>query len=314
MDYREIATDDVDQLFAWETGWDGDFLQLTRGRLGYRGIRIAVPGLTLQWSSFGQSVLARQVVVRSSLVMGVALGASCGVLCRGHDVNTEHAVVVSTGETHGLRLAKSTRILSIGVGPQALNKLDVELPRQPVLPLSGDLRQRLVNLSDAARIRMTETATSQKAVTDRELQALVIGAVRDVIAQRPSPDDDALESSEGGRKFSLFKTAEASLEALAHEESLDVGLLAKSLGTSERTVYASFQHCVGLGPYEYHLLCKLHRFQRSIVTGASYRGKISEAARASGFQHMGRLAGMYKRHFGETPRDTLQRRQREHQE
>lgn len=77
------------------------------------------------------------------------------------------------------------------------------------------------------------------------------------------------------------------------------------LNVSERTLYRSFDHWVGVGPYEFFTLSRLHAFRRHLLTGHSIRGRISRAAAAYGFDELSRLAQLYKRHFGELPSETL---------
>ena len=48
MQYRRVSTDDVDELFTWGDGWDSEFLQLTRGPLGFTTQGVSLPDLHIE--------------------------------------------------------------------------------------------------------------------------------------------------------------------------------------------------------------------------------------------------------------------------
>ena len=91
-------------------------------------------------------------------------------------------------------------------------------------------------------------------------------------------------------------------------DSLPVPALARCVKVSERTLYRAFDQWVGIGPYEFFTLSRLHAFRRDMLTGPAQRGKIARTARANGFEELSRLAQLYKRHFGELPSETLAKR------
>ena len=49
------------------------------------------------------------------------------------------------------------------------------------------------------------------------------------------------------------------------------------------------------------------RAARERLQSRSTRGSVTQAALSSGFSHLGRFAGLYKRTFGESPSDTASR-------
>ena len=91
-------------------------------------------------------------------------------------------------------------------------------------------------------------------------------------------------------------------------DSISVPLLAKYLKVSERTLYRSFNHWVGIGPYEFFRLSRLHAFRIYLLSGPPLRGKIARVARDTGFDDLSRLSQLYLRHFGELPSETVAKR------
>ena len=114
------------------------------------------------------------------------------------------------------------------------------------------------------------------------------------------------------RAFRLVTRAEELMDRRVFDGPLSTSELAADLGVSDRTLHRAFKRWVGVGPYDYQLVRRLHHFRRRLLTGAPYRGKITDAAIRSGFDHFGRLAQHYRRRFGELPSETVKRLQSEH--
>ncbi|MEM8885413.1 MAG: helix-turn-helix transcriptional regulator [Planctomycetota bacterium] len=81
--------------------------------------------------------------------------------------------------------------------------------------------------------------------------------------------------------------------------------LARGAGVSERTLYELFAREVGTSPYDYVLARRLQQVRRLLRADPVKRGAVTRAATRAGFDHFGQLARLYKRQFGESPRDTL---------
>lgn len=71
-----------------------------------------------------------------------------------------------------------------------------------------------------------------------------------------------------------------------------------------RTVQKYFHEIYGMGPTEYFRIRRLNLARTDLLTGA---GKVIEVAQQRKFPHLGRFAGRYKKHFGESPSSTLKR-------
>lgn len=90
------------------------------------------------------------------------------------------------------------------------------------------------------------------------------------------------------------------------ERPLTVEDLADAAGVSPRTLYRGFKKELDASPMEVlreERLQRIHRELSAPQPGTS----VTEAAFRWGFNHLGRLAGVYRERFGETPSDTLQR-------
>jgi AraC-like DNA-binding protein len=77
------------------------------------------------------------------------------------------------------------------------------------------------------------------------------------------------------------------------------------IGMKPRTVQKYFHEIYGMGPTEYFRVRRLNRARTDLLQG---NNNVSEVALQWGFSHLGRFAGRYKTHFGESPKDTQNQR------
>lgn len=89
----------------------------------------------------------------------------------------------------------------------------------------------------------------------------------------------------------------------SRNELLTAARIAKELGVSRRVLERGFQRSLGVTPYQFVLLRKLHSARR-ILRGGGY--SVLEASCHAGFENPGRFAAMYARHFDELPSITKQ--------
>ena len=105
----------------------------------------------------------------------------------------------------------------------------------------------------------------------------------------------------------IVKTGLDYLKEYGYEGSVTGVELSRAVGCPMRTLYAAFEAQLGLGPNQLHILLRLYKL-RSLLTLKSCEGRsVSELILEAGFSHLGRTAGMYRAHFGETPSETLRR-------
>lgn len=86
-----------------------------------------------------------------------------------------------------------------------------------------------------------------------------------------------------------------------------VAELAGSVDVTERTLSRAFHDTFGVSPLRYMTLRQLHSVRRTLRSDAAVP-TVSAVLMRHGIWEHGRFAARYRRHFGETPADTLRRR------
>lgn len=81
--------------------------------------------------------------------------------------------------------------------------------------------------------------------------------------------------------------------------------LAAEVGVTGRTLLRAFQETFGVPPKRYLLLRELHAVRRSLRAGGGHTDMVADVLTRHGVWEFGRFASRYKRHFGESPSQTL---------
>jgi AraC family ethanolamine operon transcriptional activator len=83
--------------------------------------------------------------------------------------------------------------------------------------------------------------------------------------------------------------------------------LCRWAGVGQRTLEYAFRDELGVTPVRYLKLLRLNRAHRLLRGASPSKGAVTSIAFACGFTELGRFAVDYRRHFGESPSQTLKR-------
>jgi AraC-like DNA-binding protein len=105
------------------------------------------------------------------------------------------------------------------------------------------------------------------------------------------------------------RRAEAYIEA-HYAEPLSLADIAAQAGVSARSLQNGFQNFRNMTPMAFLRRVRLEHAHRSLLAADPAFATVTDIAIGSGFSHMGEFAALYRRTFGETPRETLLRKVR----
>ncbi|GAB3438521.1 AraC family transcriptional regulator [Massilia solisilvae] len=105
---------------------------------------------------------------------------------------------------------------------------------------------------------------------------------------------------------SFVKRIEQYIEEHAHEP-ISVGDLAEYAGVSTRSLFAGFRRFRNTSPMHFLKEVRLRRVHEELLRTPPSSGAVTTVAFRWGFSHLGHFTTDYKRRFGETPSETLQR-------
>lgn len=96
------------------------------------------------------------------------------------------------------------------------------------------------------------------------------------------------------------------LIASSTEREFDIGRVSAMAGVSTRNLYYLMKKHTGMSPYQFFVSRRLVRVRRALLDCQCDVPTVSWHALSEGFSHLGRFSALYRNHFGEYPRQTLE--------
>src|SRR5258708_1988964 len=117
----------------------------------------------------------------------------------------------------------------------------------------------------------------------------------------------AVETSTGGRRHdAIVARFEAFLEANP-DRPLYLPEICAAIGVAERTLRASCEEHLGIGPIRYLTLRRMHLVRRALLRPDPSKATVTRIVTDHGFWELGRFSVAYRTLFGESPSETLRR-------
>ena len=141
----------------------------------------------------------------------------------------------------------------------------------------------------------------EKSEVDRALEQELIHLMVRCLAS------DALGTSTGNRRHGATMVKfEEFLEANP-DRALYLTEICAALNVAERTLRASCEEHLGMGPIRYLTLRRMHLVRRSLLRADSSEATVTRIVTDHGFWELGRFSVAYRALFGESPSQTLRR-------
>lgn len=102
------------------------------------------------------------------------------------------------------------------------------------------------------------------------------------------------------RKFELFLAANP-------ERPLYLADICSGIGVAERTLRASCDEHLGMGPIRFLTLRRMHLARRALLRADASKTSVTRVVTEHGFWELGRFSVAYRTLFGESPSETLRR-------
>jgi AraC-like DNA-binding protein len=131
-------------------------------------------------------------------------------------------------------------------------------------------------------------------------QSLLTGLL---LSHRHTYSDALLRPQSAAAPF-YVKRAEAYIEA-HYTESLSLADIANHAGVSARSLQNGFQSFRSMTPMAFLRSVRLQHVNKALLAAEPGMATVTEIALACGFGHLGEFGALYKRTFGETPKQTL---------
>jgi AraC family ethanolamine operon transcriptional activator len=293
------------ELRAASVGWDVRYAQLGAG--GFRGRWVGAHTRAAQvfCEDWSVGVLKLGVAPRGSVTFLVPVAGSSRI--QGRPVSTGQVVVLFDREELDYRSAGPARLLGVSMERTALEGHVRALLGRHLGELRLQARLGRMRTDAAVLARLVRGLAARAADHPRLLRdaALATALERRLIKVLFRGFETPCELEAEGRGRRLARRAEAWLrQNLAEPPTITV--LCGALHASERTVHEAFRKHMGTTPKAYLKTLRLNAARQDLLDGVA-RTRVTDVALDWGFVHFGWFSQDYRRLFGETPSQTLQR-------
>lgn len=298
IDRTSIRTEDFDDLTAWERrlGFDAEKTQLTRGQGSYRSVVLTVGDLVV-WRYRTSHKLFHEYSPPRGTVEFMFGEAPESIAWNGLELSQRTLLVQRGGQSfwgttpadlrvYGFILPE-TVVLEWGLITAAF-LVQAASPRFAVSPATDPIVEVFLRRVDSilANDGMPAWQTHEEIVSGLQ-------RVLDVCIRRE------LEPRAVGKSDLIHRACEQIASRV--KEPTTAHEVARSLHVSRRVLERGFRDVLGVSPYQFILVQKLHAARRLLKLG---KLSVLDACMLHGFDNPGRFAGMYARHFGELPSAT----------
>jgi len=307
MNIENLQLTTIEELCDDYDGWDYRYIQLSPGLLNYNTQIVELQGVELHWRHFGAKLLLKEVYQGADLWFGFYFDGSSLPIYQGKECDFGNALVWRTGEEQEYIIPPSASTLTIQVDASLIEQRGWIVTGKSLQSVAPQRLRNLLNICRKVTDTVKHATTSTDHSTLRQDTVALREAILDVLESTLSPwllpqfklQDEHHQKSD---YYQIFKEASSQLE---RGLPLQIEELAQSLGISNRKLYRVFRHWPGMGPYEYMQIARLHSLRNKLLVASSTETSITQLAGECGFKELGRLSVAYRKHFGESPRDTL---------
>ncbi|QHF03789.1 helix-turn-helix domain-containing protein [Pseudomonas asturiensis] len=305
---QHFQTCDIDEHSRNLGGWQVRYDQLTPG--GFEGelTEFRSDWLQLVRDRSNQALTKSGMAWKGAIIFALPLSAAGPAFCAGHTLQAP-SMIVAHGE-HLPELSTPPQLDAMGVAIEE-GVLAHALERQGSRFEITDLPicYRLVGSTVQKRFAalFDTLLTGEQACMDRLEHDSIRRGIRDAVMlqvlELVAPDQ-APPLNPTARKRMVDR---ARGYVLAHlDEPLSILDVCNHIGTSRRKLQYCFQETLGINPVAYLRTQRLNAVRRELRESSRVEHVQVVAARW-GFWHLSRFSRDYRRLFGETPSQTLQR-------
>lgn len=279
--------------------WSQSYRQVSRGPYRASFELMTIGEVTISRERIGRSVAQETRSPAGKLSCIFPLAARNGWRVDGHH---------ETGRMVALRQGETELVTVVGEESELIN---VTVPVE-TMGIAGDsqaVRSRVRSSADEALGEWLVCLLGFGALESSpsaELKHILPDLIGERLVDFRSAFDDGGNALSGRRaSLDLFRRVERHI-AEDPGEPVTLPALAREFDVPVERLRGAFLDVVGMPPSLWLRLSRLDGARRDLL-GSPSSGNVSDIAMRWGFFHLGRFAGTYRHHYGETPLETLKR-------
>ncbi|NOY00455.1 MAG: helix-turn-helix transcriptional regulator [Verrucomicrobia bacterium] len=310
--FEDYSIYDVSELESvMEPEWPMECRQIKPGKFEYLDSAVDLSGIRIFWPSVNQTIRAKQARLGNGFCFSVPISLSGFVHVDCREINPEDGVLLFPGMELDYLIPQNTRFMTIDVD---LSRIPLSLPcriNHPVQLLDKAAKNELLRycsfVTKSIQHKLSHPIPNQKNHI-RHFRNGVVHRLSQVLKAyfTRNPDDTKVNATaEANRLVSKNITEYLSDWNADHPPS--ISKIAQEFGLSERNLYRHFNQWLGISPYQYYQIEQLHRFHHYLRTDEQRKGAVTRAATKAGIGNYCRAISVYKKHFQESPGETIKK-------
>jgi AraC-like DNA-binding protein len=176
-----------------------------------------------------------------------------------------------------------------------------ETPHKSTIRPSSELMLRLLNIHES--IAQLAHGTPDILDLPEVSRALENEFVR--ILVRCLAEGHSVEPTAGSRRHDTILTRFVEFLEANPDRPIYLAEICAAVGAAERTLRASCEEHLGMGPIRYLTLRRMHQVRRALLHSDPSKATVTRIVTNHGFWELGRFSVAYRALFGESPSETL---------
>ena len=311
--YRKHLFDNIDTFLEQTKSWNLDFRQLDSG--AFRAVLTQYGNSNAQVGigSFNRKFDQRGAAPEDCITFAILGRKGSPIIWRGVEVDHHKVMIYRTGEEIDCSSEPGFEVITYSISEGLFDSYCHRFGIQDFERFT--LKRRIFPISFEARHNVLEAVAATNRLAVECLNGTELGANRDLLELRiphlvvgaiAESLDFAPQSPLTDRNRKALKKIEKYLKYTTPPPT-KVRDLCELTGISERTLQYVFRWKYGVSPLAYLKKVRLNEVRRHLHQASARQLKISDAANAAGFWHMGQFARDYHQLFGELPSETLRK-------
>ena len=309
--YQKVRFSDLDLFMEQTKSWNLDFRQLDGGSFSGTLIQYGFSNAQIGIGSFNRKFDQRGGAPAGLITFALLEPESPPIIWRGAEVDQNTVMVYRPGDEIDCSSEPGFKVITYSLSEQSFmehchlqgfQKLVKILQHQRIFPISPLEKQKLFEIIARTNRMVSRSSEECEQETIKDVLGFRIAhrfmeAIADSVhAEIKHPITDRSEKA--------LRLIEDSLTC-ASPPPTKVSELCEMTGLSERTLQYLFMWKYGITPMAYLKRSRLNTVRKMLRRADPGKLKISDAANAAGFWHMGQFAADYQKLFGELPSQTL---------
>ncbi len=282
---------------------------LHRVRLEHGPLFISVSGTQTPRVQLGRVGYSNGVLVRGDFpadsVLLVHQRRKVHAVYHNREVAGAEVVFSREGDEVDFIMREGDDVYTIAVEADFFKEMFVELFGETALKQAS--RSRRLRLKQTCQNRFAAKVESwifQLHEGRLQKEGVPYDAIEKVMLRELLECIDTVKVFRERKRFGIEQVREALEENL--ENTVTIPEIAQRLGIGKRQLYGAFKERYGMSPKKYLRMLRLDAIRKELAV-ADGSVKVSDVALKYGFLHLGHFAAEYKKVFGKSPSETLNR-------